>query len=102
MKIIRDIVWSSDEPLDKNVLWLNNGLIKYYGPNGWESLKYFSMLEDNIVGSIDAETHKIALSGSLPQMIILNPNFGFQITEVQDWEILHFIFFIPEKHYSGD
>lgn len=67
MKIIRDIVWSSDEPLDKNVLWLNNGLIKYYGPNGWESLKYFSMLEDNIVGSIDAETHKIALSGSLPQ-----------------------------------
>lgn len=50
MKIIRDIVWSSNEPLDKNVLWLNNGLIKYYGPNGWESLKYFSMLEDNIVG----------------------------------------------------
>ena len=69
MKIIRDIVWSSNEPLDKNVLWLNNGLIKYYGPNGWESLKYFSMLEDNIVGSIDAETHKIALSGSLPQDI---------------------------------
>jgi hypothetical protein len=29
MKIIRDIVWSSNEPLDKNVLWLNNGLIKY-------------------------------------------------------------------------
>ena len=67
MKIIRDIVWSSNEPLDKNVLWLNNGLIKYYGPNGWESLKYFSMLEDNIVGSIDAETYKITLSGSLPQ-----------------------------------
>ena len=67
MKIIRDIVWSSKEPLDKNVLWLNNGIIKYYGVNGWESLHYYSKEEDSIVGYITEETHKITLSGLLPE-----------------------------------
>ena len=67
MKIIRDIVWSSKEPLDKNVLWLNNGIIKYYGVNGWESLHYYSKEDDSIVGYITEETHKITLSGLLPE-----------------------------------
>lgn len=67
MKIIRNIVLSSKEPLDKNVLWLNDGVLKYYSQSGWESLKYSPVPQDNIVGHIDTQTLNITLNEDLTQ-----------------------------------
>ena len=38
MVIFRNVVMSVKEP-DTNVLWLNEGIIKYYTNGGWEPIK---------------------------------------------------------------
>lgn len=63
MKIFRSVVMSNKEPESKDIIWLHNGVLKYYSTSGWESIKQ-PPPEDTIVGTIN-QNNEITLDESL-------------------------------------